>query len=110
MGMIWMDLRRDQTRAVEEILGDLRADPERHLPVLHHSDQHLGSLVGIHDQPLGSAAPDLGPSATVLVADDCAVFGLSLASAAVGSRGVTSDDRRASSCQRSSECDRPYRP
>ena len=31
-----MDLRRDQTRAVEEILADLRADPERHLPVLHH--------------------------------------------------------------------------
>jgi hypothetical protein len=33
-----MDLRRDQTCAVEEILGDLRADPEWHLGVLHHSE------------------------------------------------------------------------
>ena len=55
-----VDLRRDQTCAVEEILGDLRADPERHLGVLHHPDQHLGRLVGIHDQPLGSAATALG--------------------------------------------------
>jgi hypothetical protein len=33
-----MYLRRDQTRAVEEILGDLRANAERHLGVLHHLD------------------------------------------------------------------------
>ena len=89
-----MYLRRDQTRAVEEILGDLRADPERHLGVLHHLDEHLRRMVGGHDQPLGRAAPDLGRSPAVLVADHRAVLGLPPGSAAVGSRGVTPDDRR----------------
>jgi hypothetical protein len=69
-----MDLGRDQTCAVEEILGDLRADPERHLGVLHHSDQHLSCVVGGHDQSLGGAPPDLGRSAAVLVADHSAVL------------------------------------
>jgi hypothetical protein len=52
-----MYLCRDQTCAVEEVLGDLCADPERHLGVLHHPDQHLGGLAGSHDQSLGGAPP-----------------------------------------------------
>jgi hypothetical protein len=89
-----MDLRRDQTRAVEEILGDLCTDPERHVGVLHHLDQHLRRLVGGHDQPLRRATPDLGRGAAVLVADHRAVLGLPPAPAAVGSRGATPDHRR----------------
>lgn len=58
-----MYLRSHQTRAVQEILRDLRADPKRHLPVLHHPGRHLRRLVGSHDQPLGRAPPDLGRGA-----------------------------------------------
>jgi hypothetical protein len=75
-----VDLRGCQTRAVEEILGDLRADPERHLAVLHHPDQHLRGPVGSHDQPLRRAPPYMGRSAAVLVADHSPVVGLPLAS------------------------------
>jgi hypothetical protein len=85
-------LRRDQTGAVEEILSDLRADPERHLGVLHHLDQHLGRLIGSHDQSFSGSPPDLGGSAAVLVEDDSSGLGFALAPAAVGSRGVTPDD------------------
>jgi hypothetical protein len=42
-----MYLCRDQTCAVEEVLGDLCADP----------DQHLGGQAGSHDQSLGGAPP-----------------------------------------------------
>jgi hypothetical protein len=88
-----VDLRRDQTRAVEEILGDLGADSERHFGVLHHPDQHLGRLVGGHDQPFGGAPPNLRCRSAVLVADDSSWLGLSLAPAAVGSRAVAAHDR-----------------
>jgi hypothetical protein len=88
-----VDLRRDQTRAVKGILGDLRADPERHFGVLHHSDQIFGSPVGSHDQPLSSASTHLRGSATVLVADDSSRLGLPLAPSAVGPRAIAADDR-----------------
>jgi hypothetical protein len=91
--MIWWTLRRGQTCAVEQILGDLRADPERHLGVLHHPDQILGGPVSSHDQPLRRTPPDLRCRPAVLIADHSAVLGLPPASAAVRARAVAADDR-----------------
>ena len=65
-----MYLRRDQTCAVEEILGDLGAVSEGHLGVLHHLDQQLRHLVGRHDQLLGCAATHLRRSTAMEVAHE----------------------------------------
>jgi hypothetical protein len=88
-----VDLRRDQTRAVEDIVGDLGPHPVRHLRVVQPLKQLPRHVVGAHDQPLCCTAPDLRRGAAVLVADHSAVLGLPFAPAAVGSRAVAADDR-----------------
>jgi hypothetical protein len=91
--MIWWTCVAIRPERSRKILGDLRADPEWHIGVLHHLDQILGGPVGSHDQSLGGAPPHLRSSAAVLVADNSSRLGLSLASAAVGSRAVAAHDR-----------------
>src|SRR5512133_513849 len=87
-----VDLRRDQTCAVEEVLGDLGPHAVRHLRVVQPLEQLLRHVVLARDQPLGRAPPHLRRGTAVLVADYRAVLGLPLAPAAVWSRAVAADD------------------
>ena len=88
-----MYLRRDQTCAVEEILGDLGADSEGHLGVLHHLDQQLRHLVGRHDQSLGCAATHLRRSTAMEVAHERPVHRFATAPLARLQRAVAAQDR-----------------
>ncbi len=86
-----MNLRRDQTRAVEHVSRDLGSYAVRHLRIVQPLEQLLRRVVRAHDQPLSGSLPHLGGGAAVEVAHNGPRLGLVLAAASVDHVPVAPD-------------------
>jgi hypothetical protein len=89
-----MYLRRDQTCAVEKILGDLGPHAVRHLRIVQPLEQLLRRVVRAHDQPFGGSPPHLGGGAAVQAAHDRTRLGLAPAATSIDHVPVAPDHVR----------------